>query len=66
MNAAMDGPAVVIGVGNLLLHDDGVGVRVMQALRSAAEHDPEAEALLLEAQLIKRFRLGLVGAAAVG
>ena len=42
MNAAMDGPAVVIGVGNLLLHDDGVGVRVMQALRSAAEHDPEA------------------------
>ena len=42
MIAAMDGPAVVIGVGNVLLHDDGVGVRVVEALRSAAEHDPTA------------------------
>jgi len=42
MIAAMDGSAVVIGVGNVLLRDDGVGVRVMEELRSAAEHDPTA------------------------
>lgn len=42
MNAATDGPAVVIGMGNLLLHDDGIGVRVVEALRSVAEHDPTA------------------------
>ena len=42
MIAASNGPAVVIGVGNLLLHDDGVGVRVMEALRSVAAHAPMA------------------------
>lgn len=42
MMAAMDGPAVVIGVGNVLLHDDGVGVRVVEALRSELERDPGA------------------------
>jgi hydrogenase maturation protease len=42
MNAAMDGQAVVIGVGNLLLHDDGVGVRVIEALRSELARDPGA------------------------
>jgi hydrogenase maturation protease len=40
MIAAMDGPAVVIGVGNLLLRDDGIGVRVVQALRSQQALDP--------------------------
>ena len=42
MTTAVDGPAVVIGVGNVLLRDDGVGVRVVEALRSAARHDPTA------------------------
>jgi hydrogenase maturation protease len=42
MIAALDGPAVVIGVGNLLLHDDGVGVRVVEALRSQAASQPGA------------------------
>lgn len=42
MTTAVDGPAVVIGVGNVLLRDDGVGVRVAEALRSAARHDPTA------------------------
>ena len=33
----MDGPLVAIGVGNVLLKDDGVGVRVIEALRQHAE-----------------------------
>jgi hydrogenase maturation protease len=37
-----DRPAVVIGVGNVLLRDDGVGVRVVEALRSVAALDPSA------------------------
>jgi len=36
------GPAVVLGVGNVLLHDDGVGVRVMEELRRLALDDPAA------------------------
>ncbi len=40
MTTVADGPAVVLGVGNVLLHDDGVGVRVVEALRSAAVRDP--------------------------
>lgn len=42
MTAAADGPAVVIGVGNVLLRDDGVGVRVVEALRAVAAQDPGA------------------------
>ncbi|MHB8960555.1 MAG: hydrogenase maturation protease [Candidatus Limnocylindrales bacterium] len=38
----LDGPAVVLGVGNILLRDDGVGVRVVEGLRSLVEHDPSA------------------------
>ncbi len=37
-----DRPVVVIGVGNVLLGDDGVGVRVVEALGRTTEHDPEA------------------------
>jgi hydrogenase maturation protease len=36
------GPAVVLGVGNVLLHDDGVGVRVVEALRRLVVDDPAA------------------------
>lgn len=35
-------PIVVIGVGNVLLGDDGVGVRVVEALRRVVEADPRA------------------------
>jgi hydrogenase maturation protease len=35
------GPLVVIGVGNILLADDAVGVRVIEALRGMAEHEPQ-------------------------
>ena len=34
------GPAVVLGVGNVLLRDDGVGVRVLEELRRLAAVDP--------------------------
>ena len=40
----MNGPAapiVVIGVGNALLRDDGVGVRVVESLRRAAGREPD-------------------------
>lgn len=37
-----EGPAVVIGVGNILLRDDGAGVRVVEALRALATRDPGA------------------------
>ena len=33
-------PLVVIGVGNVLLRDDAIGVRVIEALREVQEHDP--------------------------
>jgi hydrogenase maturation protease len=33
---------VVIGVGNVLLGDDGAGVRVVEALRRVSERDPGA------------------------
>jgi hydrogenase maturation protease len=32
-------PLVVIGIGNILLRDDGVGVRVVEALERLAAHD---------------------------
>jgi hydrogenase maturation protease len=34
------GPAVVVGVGNVLLRDDGVGVRVVEELRRRSARDP--------------------------
>jgi hydrogenase maturation protease len=37
---ARTGPLVVIGVGNVLLGDDAVGVRVVEALDLAARADP--------------------------
>jgi hydrogenase maturation protease len=39
---AETGPVVVMGVGNVLLGDDGVGVRVMEELRRLAADDPAA------------------------
>lgn len=35
-------PLVAIGVGNILLGDDAIGVRVIEALRAAWEDDPVA------------------------
>ena len=35
-----DRPAVVIGVGNVLLRDDGAGVRMVEELQAAAQRDP--------------------------
>ena len=35
-------PAVVLGVGNILLRDDGVGVRIVEALGRLIELDPSA------------------------
>lgn len=37
-----DGPLVVLGLGNILLGDDGIGVRVVEALTRLAEGDPDA------------------------
>ena len=37
-----DGPLVVLGLGNVLLGDDGVGVRVVEALGQLVERDPGA------------------------
>lgn len=42
-------PIVVVGIGNLLLTDEGVGVRVIQALQVRAEEFPEVEFLDLGA-----------------
>ena len=42
MIATAQGPAVVIGVGNVLLRDDGVGVRMVEELRRVAERDASA------------------------
>jgi hydrogenase maturation protease len=55
MNAA--GPAVVIGLGNVLLRDDGVGVRVVEALRRLSDHDPAA--LPVGTRLVDGGTLGL-------
>lgn len=51
------GPAVVIGVGNVLLRDDGIGVRVVEALRTTAAHDPTA--LPDDTRLVDGGTLGL-------
>jgi hydrogenase maturation protease len=37
---AFERPLVVIGVGNVLLRDDAVGIRVVEALRDLADRDP--------------------------
>lgn len=37
-----DGPLVVLGLGNVLLGDDGIGVRVVEALTRLAQRDPDA------------------------
>jgi hydrogenase maturation protease len=50
-------PAVVIGVGNILLHDDGVGIRVVEALRAVGAHD--ATALPAATRLVDGGTLGL-------
>jgi hydrogenase maturation protease len=42
MTGAVGGPAVILGVGNVLLRDDGVGVRLVEALRALVAHDPYA------------------------
>jgi hydrogenase maturation protease len=39
---ALGGPAVVLGVGNILLRDDGAGLRVVDGLRSMVRDDPTA------------------------
>ena len=57
MTPAFDGPAVVIGVGNALLRDDGVGVRVVEELRAVVRHD--ASALPEDTVLVDGGTLGL-------
>ncbi len=34
-------PIIVIGIGNTLLRDEGIGVSVVEALRARAEAYPE-------------------------
>lgn len=55
--SATHGPLVAIGIGNILLGDDGVGVRVVEALREPAEADPDA--LPPETRLVDGGTLGL-------
>ena len=57
MTTASVAPAVVLGVGNVLLRDDGVGVRVVEALRSAAASDPAS--LPADTRLVDGGTLGL-------
>lgn len=52
-----NGPVVVIGMGNVLLRDDGVGVRVVEALSRLAEGD--AGVLPAGTQLVDGGTLGL-------
>jgi hydrogenase maturation protease len=51
------GPAVVLGVGNVLLHDDGVGVRVVEELQKLVLHDQRA--LPPDTRLVDGGALGL-------
>jgi hydrogenase maturation protease len=63
-------PLVVIGVGNVLLRDDGIGVRVVEGLRGLQQRDPDAlpretrlfdgGTLLLDLQHAVRDAQGLV------
>jgi hydrogenase maturation protease len=57
VTAATTGPAVVLGVGNVLLRDDGVGVRLVEALRAVAADDPTA--LPGDTRLVDGGTLGL-------
>jgi hydrogenase maturation protease len=50
-------PLVVLGVGNVLLSDDAVGVRVIEGLRGVAQHDPQA--LPPDTRLVDGGTLGL-------
>ncbi len=50
-------PLVAIGVGNVLLGDDAIGVRVIEGLRAMAEHDPLA--LPPDTRLVDGGTLGL-------
>lgn len=50
-------PAVVLGVGNVLRRDDGVGVRVLEQLRRLASRD--ASALPNRTRLVDGGTLGL-------
>jgi hydrogenase maturation protease len=54
---AAEAPAVVIGVGNVLLRDDGAGVRVVEAMRALAAYDPTA--LPVDTRLVDGGTLGL-------
>jgi hydrogenase maturation protease len=49
----IDGPLLVVGVGNILLRDEGVGVRVVERLRLS--HEP----LPADARLVDGGTLGL-------
>lgn len=51
------GPLVVIGVGNVLLGDDAVGVRVIEGLRALSEHEPQA--LPTDTHLVDGGTLGM-------
>ena len=51
------GPLVVIGLGNVLLRDDGVGVRVVEALRREAGTNPDR--LPEDTRLVDGGTLGL-------
>lgn len=56
----MTGPALdlaVIGVGNVLRGDDGIGVRVVESLRAAVDRDPHA--LPARTRLVDGGTLGL-------
>ena len=56
----MTGPALdlaVIGVGNVLRGDDGIGVRVIESLRTAADRDPHV--LPARTRLVDGGTLGL-------
>jgi hydrogenase maturation protease len=50
-------PLVAIGVGNVLLGDDAIGVRVIEGLRASVEDDPLA--LPLDTRLVDGGTLGL-------
>jgi hydrogenase maturation protease len=52
-----EAPAVVIGVGNIMLGDDGAGVRAVEALRAVADLDPST--LPPETRLLDGGTLGL-------
>jgi hydrogenase maturation protease len=56
-HGASDGPVAVIGIGNVLLRDDGVGVHVVRAMRRLAERGEIA--LAAETRLVDGGTLSL-------